>query len=499
MENVISENTSPSIEPRELPSSRPDVQPFDYDLLPKTIADFVRDTAARQQCPPDFIAVTALCGLSGVLGNKAYIYPKQNDNWKIIPNLWGTIVGRPSAMKSPAMKAALEPLKAIEKGYQELHEENLKLYETDSLVNELTLKEAKKKASAAIRKNDNNKANELIADANAQAIEPPELQCIVVVDTTYEKLGVLLDQNPNGLLLTRDELPGLLSRLMKEEYQTERAFYLECFDGDGTYKFERITRKSIVIEHCTLSLIGGIQPAKLAPLIRGAVSGVSDDGLIQRLQLAVWPDDNKSWKWLDQRPDEMAYQQYDALFNALLNYKPLNKVHRYTPEAQQFFIEWMEELQHKARHEDTPPTMESYMLKLPKSISAIALIFELVGRVDDSSVTEGDLQIGTVATTMALDWADYLISHANRIFSSDVYRTVEAAKLILKQRDKLKDVFKCREIQQKGWTGLADSKTISDALDILVDYNHIVEVQTAPGTAGGRPSTSYYWVTAKEL
>jgi len=70
----------------------------------------------------------------------------------------------------------------------------------------------------------------------------------------------------------------------------ERAFYLEAFNGDGGYTFDRIGRGTVRIESTTVALIGGIQPSKLAPLVRGAASGQADDGLIQRLQLAVWPD-----------------------------------------------------------------------------------------------------------------------------------------------------------------------------------------------------------------
>jgi Protein of unknown function (DUF3987) len=100
----------------------------------------------------------------------------------------------------------------------------------------------------------------------------------------------LLNENPHGLLLVRDELAGFLAKMESEEYQSERAFYLEAFNGDGKYTYDRIGRGTIPIENCTLSIIGGIQPARIAPLVRGAATGISDDGLIQRLQLTVWPD-----------------------------------------------------------------------------------------------------------------------------------------------------------------------------------------------------------------
>jgi hypothetical protein len=50
---------------------------------------------------------------------------------------------------------------------------------------------------------------------------------LVVNDSSVEKLGELLNENPNGLTLVRDELSGWLGKLSKEEFQSERAFYLE--------------------------------------------------------------------------------------------------------------------------------------------------------------------------------------------------------------------------------------------------------------------------------
>src|SRR5690554_5736927 len=110
----------PAITPKPQPlPDLPPVMPLPFEALPPRIRDFVADTAERMQCPPDFVAVSALCALSALVGNKIRVRPKANDNWEIVPNLWGAIIGRPSAMKSPSMKAALEPLHALEASYRE--------------------------------------------------------------------------------------------------------------------------------------------------------------------------------------------------------------------------------------------------------------------------------------------------------------------------------------------------------------------------------------------
>jgi len=498
MENIITASTISPLKTIPLPNGKPDVMTFNYSLLPEELREFVRDTAQRHQSPPDFLAVAALGALAAVLGNKVYICPKQHDNWKIIPNLWVLLIGLPSAMKTPSIKEAIKPLTDIEKGYQELHAEEQIKYKVDSTMAKIIIKAAETRALKLLKNDTNHKdeASELIAEANTDEVEPPTLNRIVINDTTIEKLGDLLAQNRNGLLLVRDELSGLLSKLAKEEYQTDRAFYLECFDGDATYKVDRIMRGTIIIENCTLSLIGGIQPSKLAPLIRGAVNGISDDGLIQRLQLAVWPDQIKDWQWRDKKPDEPAWQAYKASFTKLHNYKPLNMAHHFNDEAQQLFISWMEEIQLKARNEDTPSIMSSYLLKLPKSITAIALIFHIITSSKNDSSAEVSNNVSVEATSMALDWADYLISHANRIYSWANNLSIEIAKLIYKRRKKLPVPFKARDITNTGWSGMGSTKDIYEALELLVDHNYLTEQQPVIGASGGRPSRVFYWSSA---
>ncbi len=93
-----------------------------------------------------------------------------------------------------------------------------------------------------------------------------------------EKLGELLKENPRGLLMVRDELSGFLTNLERKEYQTDRAFYLTAFNEDDQFTCERIERGTIFIPHVTLSMIGGIQPSRIIPIIQAIQRGINDDG-----------------------------------------------------------------------------------------------------------------------------------------------------------------------------------------------------------------------------
>lgn len=467
-------------DPKPLPAPFTKVDAFDPETLPESIRDYVIDIADRQRCPVDFVAVVAVCGLSAVLGNKIHAMPKQHDDWKVTPNLWGAIIGRPSAMKTPAMNAALEPLSRIESAAVKDYELAKKEYAVNQKLSELNESFAKNEAKKHLKSNQHDKAKESLRNASFDE-PPPTRKRLIVNDSSVEKLGELLNENPNGLILVRDELSGWLSRMAKEEFQSERAFYLECYNGGGSFIYDRIGRGTIDIKNLTLSVIGGIQPSRINPLVRDSVRGVCDDGLIQRLQMAVWPNDTESWEWVDRAPDEAARTRYNEAFNTVyaLGFDESFGL-RFTNESQELFIKWMEEIQAIARSDDTHPALESHLLKMPETIASLALIFEILDGSRDS--------IGLEATAKALEWADYLKSHAERLYSAATNHGLAGAHLILKRLNKLKNEFTARDVQRKGWAGLSEPREIEDALLCLVDYGHLTRCEIPSTALGGRSS-----------
>jgi 5S rRNA maturation endonuclease (ribonuclease M5) len=98
-------------DPKPIDSELLPVEPFDADaLLPDSLKAWIMSAANRMPCPPDFIAAAAIVALGSVIGARCVIKPKRFDDWAIVPNLWGGIVGLPSAKKTPAMNAALKPM-----------------------------------------------------------------------------------------------------------------------------------------------------------------------------------------------------------------------------------------------------------------------------------------------------------------------------------------------------------------------------------------------------
>jgi hypothetical protein len=386
------------------------------------------------------------------------------------------------------MKEALKPLRQFDTRAAQQFEEDVKNYEEECQLIELEKLTAKSKAKNALKKDNREAAREALK--LSESAPRPSRKRLVVNDATVEKLGELLKENSNGLILVRDELSGWLAKLNKEEYHTDRAFYLECFDGNVHYFYDRIGRGTIDIQNCTLSIIGGIQPSKIATVVRDAIKGTADNGLIQRFQFAIWPDDIGCWEWTDRAPNPQAKEKYYASFDMLhdLNFDTEEnepRFFRFTNEAQQLFILWMREIQHAARCSEIHPALESHMLKMPQTIAGLALLFEIIDG--------GRNAVGVKATTKALKWADYLLSHAKRLYSIAINHSLDGAKLILGRKSSLDEPLTARTIQRKGWSGLNSIEEVNDALTWLVDYGYIVPKTLSSADTNGRPKIVYQW------
>lgn len=391
-------------------------------------------------------------------------------------------------MKSPAMQSALGPVYAIQDEMRRVWQATIEAGDIDDVLSSFDEKEAKKRAAKAIKDGDRETARSILAGLQKEGEDEAPCPRIVVNDATVEKLGELLNENPRGLLLMRDELPGFLARMESEEYASERAFYLEAFNGSGRFTYDRIGRGTVHIANCTLSLIGGVQPSRIAPIVRGAITGTSNDGLIQRLQLAVWPDLRSSWRWVDRHPSKEARDAFEKVFRDLHEF-PLGRpdqplVLRFSPDGQDLFRAWMEEIQSEARGGNLSPVLEAHLLKMPKTVASLALLFELIDG--------GKFDIGRTATLRALAWADYLRSHARRLYASGGTMIEDGARLIVERRGQLPNEFSARDVYRKHWAGLSDGETVADAIELLIKTNHCRETKRTE-TQMGRPAIAYQW------
>lgn len=476
-----------------LPLALAPVMPFDAELLPSALRPWIADIAERMQCPPDYPAVALMVALASVVGRQVAIRPKAQDDWTVTPNLWGAIVGRPALLKTPAMQEPLNLVRALEDRAREEFAQDERERAAEDLLRDADTRASKAEIAKALKDGNRELAMGIALEATG-GVTPPARRRYVTQDATVEKLGELLRDNPRGVLVYRDELVGFLKSFDQEGRESSRSFFLEAWNGTGSYTFDRIGRGTVEIEAACVSIIGAIQPGPFKDYLVGAVAGgAGDDGLMQRFQLTVWPDTGRAWVNVDRWPDTQArqaaqaiFQRLDSLDSAALGARqeegdPVPWL-RFTPEAQALFNRWRADLEFRIRADDLHPAMESHLAKYRSLVPSLALLAHLVDEPEAGSV-------GEVSLLRALAWAEYLETDARRLYGPALAPELFAACELAKHLHQLPEPFTAKEVYRKHWRGL-DKEGTTKGIQSLIDYGHLRAVAPEERQAG-RPTTRY--------
>ncbi|ODB98675.1 hypothetical protein A3196_15485 [Candidatus Thiodiazotropha endoloripes] len=482
-------------DPLPLPKGLPPVQKFDLELLPDAFRPWIEDIATRMQCPVDYPAVGAMVAIASVVGRQVGIHPKRHDDWTVTPNVWGAVIGRPAMMKSPAIAEPMKMLEQLENTAREQYAAEMGEFKAASMLQKEEAKVVKTKIASSLKNDDKQEAEKLAHQAVADSTLKEPTRCRYVTNSgTVEKIGEILADNPRGILVFRDELTGWLKSLDREGYEGSRAFYLEGWNGTGRFTHDTISRGTLEVEALTLSILGGIQPGPLSSYLAQALgSGAGDDGLLQRLQLIVWPDTPSTWCNIDCQPNTQArnvawevFRRLDRIDPHAMGAKQRNDggipALRFCDEAQLLFDQWRTDLEHRLRSDDMHPALEAHLAKYRSLAPSLALLCHLIDNPQGGAVSEA-------STLRALAWCEYLESHAQRLYSQALSPEVVSAIQLDRhiKRGDVDMVFKARDIYRKHWRSL-DKDGTKAALNYLVDLDRL-KAETADGP--GRPTTVY--------
>jgi hypothetical protein len=271
-------------------------EPFPLDVLPDQMRKLVADGAASIGCNEASIALPLLTAYGAAIGNTRRLRLK--DGWDVPPIIWSIVVGKSGSGKSPAWTVAMQPTARIEKTAELRHKREIAQWIDD--------------CEGWSREDSQWKQD---GKEGPEPLEPdrPELERYTVVDTTVEGLAPLLQSNPRGLLLCRDELSGWVGsfdRYAKGGVGADASHWLSMFNGTCL----RIDRKTgeprtIFVPSAAINICGGIQPG----ILRTAFgSEHRENGLFYRF-LTAWPPHNAR-RWSD---DEIAGATVDAVANTL--------------------------------------------------------------------------------------------------------------------------------------------------------------------------------------
>lgn len=464
------------------------------ETLPAEVRGWIQCLINQMQILPDYIAASLFVQLGTVIGRKRALRMRNGTNWIEFPNLWGMLIGVSSSMKSVAMQETIKPVEILAERARRKYCEALNRFKAEQ-----ELWEVRKKIDLDGYKDAYKNKKPSTEHQLGTSPEKPKQKRYKTNDATIEKLGILLSENPQGMLIYRDELSGWLNSFRKQGRENDRQFYLESWSGKQRFDSDRIGREIPHIEALCTSILGTIQPGLIEPYIQATIKGkTGDDGFIQRFQIMVWPDMKPDWEINnDANVDvwEPYIHQIFQFLDELDFYDGQPILLSFSSDAQLLFDDWQKTLETKLRKEMLAPHIEAHLGKSKKLLAALCLILE---HIEAAFHHQTPSKITAECLKKALIWLKYFESHTYRVYGSSVNAVPQAALKLIKliQRDKVKVPFTARDVYHgHHWAGLSTDDEVKEALAFLLEKNYIKELII---DTGGRKTTKY-WVHPKVL
>jgi 5S rRNA maturation endonuclease (ribonuclease M5) len=439
---------------------------FPTERLPRALARFVREQSQALNCDASMVAPSMLATCAGAIGTTRAIGLRED--WREPAVVWAAIVSRSGTLKSPAFDAAVQPLQDAQAVAFGEHAEAMADYERELAKWESLSKKEK---------------------AQAEKPQPPLATRYVVSDCTVEALAPVLEHNPRGVLLARDELSGWVRSF--DQYKggkgSDLSQWLQLHRG-GSLVRDRKTgdQRVIFVRRAAVSICGTIQPGVLENVMTGEHW---EAGLGARLLLCRPPERRK--RWTERAPSRDAVEGYRATVQALLRLDHATDapgdaepvVLPLTPDALTCWAEWYN--RHADRQADANTDREAAVLaKLEAYAARFALIFALIENPEATAV-------GADAIRRGCDLAQWFADEAARLYGElyaddDVRERGELVRWIERQGG----AVTARKLA-RGKSRYRESGVSEDALQGLVDVGLGEWRHPPPGPTGGHPSKQF--------
>ncbi|MCA9074632.1 MAG: DUF3987 domain-containing protein [Planctomycetaceae bacterium] len=255
-------------------------------------------------CDESFVALPVLTVCAGIIGNARRLRVKRS--WFTPPILWTALVGDSGTQKSP-------PLRAVIKSLKERQQEQIRQHcsEMASFSDELANFKRELKAFE----------NSGEGTRPTQPARPVCRRCLVS-DTTIEALVPILQDNPRGVVLHRDELVGWIGGFDKYskagKASADVAHWLSIYNGESLIVDRKIGEpRTLFVQSPAVSVCGGIQPGILT---RALGDEHRENGLAARLLMAYPP--RRAKRWTDDDVPEEQEQAFADIVERLAGLQP---------------------------------------------------------------------------------------------------------------------------------------------------------------------------------
>jgi hypothetical protein len=474
----------------------PPYVPFPTDILPHAVAIFINQTAIALGCDPSYVALPLLAALASAVGNSRGIQLKPG--WCEPLILWTIVVGPSGTLKSPAWEKAVNFLQRRQDEAFAEYKDKLKQFKQDYCAYEVDLGVWKRSGKKNVA---------------PQPMPPdePTPQRLVCSDATVEAVAVLLEDNPRGLLLARDELSGWISSF--DAYKSTRgadAPHWLNMHRAGAMTIDRKTGRRIIhVPRAAVSIAGSVQPEILKLTIVGkdgdeggeSIKEHLANGLTARLLMAYAPPVPK--RWTDATVPASTTERLETIFEHLFalegevgvteSIEPLRIP--LSSSAKQEFIKFFNV--NNEEQINLPTHLGAAWSKLEGYAARFALLFHLIRCVPGEPNPPQNLsEIDLESMVSGIELARWFEEEAVRIYAiigacySDSERAEERrTRRVLDWIAKRGGRVTARELQQ----GKREFQTADDAdkcLHALVAMGHGTW-QPSPRGAAGRPTRHF--------
>lgn len=477
--------------------SRRNVPEFPVDVLPRWIADMVRDTAIETQTPADIPGTLALAALSTAAGGRVQV--RVRDGWSEPVNLYLAAIAEPGTRKSAVYQAITLPLSIAEKSLEQAMAQ--KRYEAQITRDRLE-KLCREAQTAAVNATGHDIPNAIEkAAAAAKELETaPVIAAVQLItgDISPEECTTILAAQGGRLAIMSAE--GRIFDIITGRYSNGQPClspFLEGHAGDPL----RVNRRERheVVEHPALTIGVCIQPAVLTevmtkPRLRG-------QGMLARILYALPPD--HVGRRVSEPPATAA--EVRDRYAADLEVMVLSLAQIEPPTltvddaALKIIVGYLDEIEPRLRPDGDLYGIRDWAAKLAGAAVRIAGLLHVAEHLKDGY---GEKPIAESTMARAITIASYYAEHALAAFGvMSAHPSVRLAYDILAWRRPPDGPvsgdarFTQRDAHRKFEGRVRGVGEIAAALRLLEDHGYIRPVpQQGPPRGGGRPPSPAYSV-----
>ena len=449
-------------------------RPFPTYHLPQPMRQFVEQAAGAIGCDPAFVALPALATAAALIGNTRTIRLKQG--WTEPCVLWACIIGDSGSLKSPAILAAAAPVYQMQGELRIHYKDDVERYD-------------QAKGSFEKRRRQASKDGGLFDE---RPPDQPRPKRVVVSDVTVEKIAEVLEDNPRGVLLLRDELAGWFgsfTRYKGKQGGTDLPNWLEMHRA-GPIVVDRKTgdRPSLFVARAAVSVAGGIQPSTLAHCL---TAEHLEAGLGARVVLAMPPRTRKRWTEYEVHPDlTEAYSRMlrglaDLSFDVNSRGEQEPFALRMTPAAKRLWVAYFD--QWADRQAAVEGATAAAYAKLEGGAARLALLHHVVSRV--GALADDCELVGPESMAAGIALAKWFAGEARRVYdalaeSEDRRATRRLVEFIRSHDNRMT----ARRLHQSNQSRYPDADAAEAALDALAAAGLAAWTDSSAGPKVGRPT-----------